>query len=192
MLGMKLSIKSGLLLKGTRVCIPPELLNCTLADLHGTHQGINMMQAQAREAVYWPSIDVDIADYVHQCTICQSTKPFLPAQPMLPRDVPNGPLAEDCQPITSPTRVEDLLVCDLFSKYPFIYKVSTKSAQSLCMCLQELISQCRPPALLYMDNGPPFASDEFAQFLQRHHIDHVTSSPFPSSKWFHRTSSLHH
>ena len=48
----KLSIDTGLLLKGTRVCIPPELLNCTLADLHGVHQGIKRMQGQVREAVY--------------------------------------------------------------------------------------------------------------------------------------------
>ena len=31
----ELSIDNGLLLKGTRVCIPPELLERTLADLHG-------------------------------------------------------------------------------------------------------------------------------------------------------------
>ena len=41
----ELSINSSLLLKGTRVCIPPELLDHTLADLHGGHQGINRMQA---------------------------------------------------------------------------------------------------------------------------------------------------
>ena len=39
----ELSVNSGLLLKGTRVCIPPELLDCTLADLHGAHQGISRM-----------------------------------------------------------------------------------------------------------------------------------------------------
>ena len=48
----KMSIDSGLLLKGTKVCIPPELLNCTLADLHRAHQGIDRMQAQVREVVY--------------------------------------------------------------------------------------------------------------------------------------------
>ena len=39
----ELSIDSSLLLKGTRVCIPPELLNHTHADLHGAHQGIDRM-----------------------------------------------------------------------------------------------------------------------------------------------------
>ena len=87
----ELSIDNGLLLKGTRVCIPPELLKKTLADLHGAHQGVDRMQAQAREAVYWPGIDSDISDYVSQCTICTKHKASLPAQPMLLRDIPDGP-----------------------------------------------------------------------------------------------------
>ena len=70
----ELSIDTGLLLKGTKVCIPPELLKRTLADLHGAHQGVDRMQAQAREAVYWPGIDADIADYVSQCTIAPNTR----------------------------------------------------------------------------------------------------------------------
>ena len=62
----ELVINSGLLLRGTRVCIPPELLDYTLTDMHGTHQGTDRMQAQAREAVYWPGIDANIAHYVYQ------------------------------------------------------------------------------------------------------------------------------
>ena len=70
----ELSIDNGLLLNGTRVCIPPELLKRTLADLHGAHQGVNRIQAQAREAVYWPGIDTDIADYVSGCTFPPNTR----------------------------------------------------------------------------------------------------------------------
>ena len=44
----ELSINSSLLLKGTRVCIPLELLDCTLADLHGAHYSIDRMQVQLR------------------------------------------------------------------------------------------------------------------------------------------------
>ena len=87
----ELFIESGLLLKETRGCIPQELLDHTLADLHGTHQGINRVQAQAREAVYWPVIDADIANYVCQCTICTKHKASPPAHPMLLRDIPDDP-----------------------------------------------------------------------------------------------------
>ena len=128
----ELSINTSLLLKGTRVCISPELLNCTLADLHGMHQGINRMQTQVREAVYQLGIDADITDYVCHCTICTKCKAFPPTQPRLPRDIPNGPWQEITSNYLTHRGRGYLLVCNLFSKYPFLYKVSTKSAQSPC------------------------------------------------------------
>ena len=181
----ELSIDQGLLLKGTRVCIPPELLKRTLADLHGAHQGVDRMQAQAREAVYWPGIDSDISDYVSWCTICTKHKASPPAQPMLPRDIPDGPWQDITVDYMTFKAHEYLIICDTFSKYPFAYKVTAKSAQSLCLCLLELISQYGPPMSLSTDNGPPFASDELAEFLTRHRIAHHTSSPhFPRSNGF--------
>ena len=127
--------------------------------------------------MYWPSIDAYIANYVHWCTICNKHKASPPPQPMLPRDILDGPWQEIATDYLTHKGREYLLVCNLFSKYPFLYKVSTKSAKSLCMYLQELISWYRPPCLLYTDNGPPFASEELAQFLQCNHIGHVISSP---------------
>ena len=179
----ELSIDSSLLLKGIRVCVPLELLNCTIADLYGAHQGTNRMQTQAREAVYWPGIDADIADYV--CTKCTKHKASPPAQPMLPRDVPDGPWQEIVADYFTHKGKEYLLICDLFSKYPFMYMVSTISAQSLCAHLLDLVSQYGPPSLLFTDNGQPFASEEVTQFLQCHHTDHSTLSPhFPRSNGF--------
>ena len=80
---------------------------------------------------------------------------------------------------------EYLIICNALNKYPFVYKVTSKSAQSLCMHLLELISQYGPPASLSTENGPPFASDELTEFLMYHHIEHHTSSPhFPRSNGF--------
>ena len=121
--------------RGRKVCIPPELLNHTSADLHGTYQWINRMYAQMREAVYWPGIDADITDYVWQCSICTKYKASPPAHPMLPRDIPDGPWQKITVDYLNLKGREYLLVWDLFSKYPFLYKVSTKSDQSLCVCL---------------------------------------------------------
>ena len=173
----ELSIDPTLLLKGKRVYIPLELLNHTLADLHGAPKGIDRMQAQVKKAVYWPGIDADIANYVCQCTICTKHKASPPAQPMLPRDILNGPWQEISADYLTHKGKEYLLVCNLFSKYTFLYKVSTKSAQSLCLCMQELIFQYRLPCLIYTNNGLPFASNELMWFLQWNHIDHITSSP---------------
>ena len=72
---------------------------------------------------------------------------------------------------------EYLIICDAFRKYPFVFKVRSKSATSLCTRLLELISQYGPPMSLSTDNGPPFASDELREFLMHHCIAHHMSSP---------------
>ena len=87
----KLTIEEGVLLKGNRVCIPLELHMRTPYDLHDSHQGVEKMIHLARTHVYWPRINVDIADYVKCCTICARHKASQTVQPMLPRDVPSGP-----------------------------------------------------------------------------------------------------
>ena len=80
----ELTIEEGVLLKGIRVCIPPELHDKTLYDLHDSHQGVGKMTHLARTQVYWPRINADIADYVRHCTICARHKASQTVQPMLP------------------------------------------------------------------------------------------------------------
>ena len=108
-----------------------------------------------------------------------STKPLpLPREYFL-WDVPDGPWQEITVDYLTHQGKEYLLICDFFSKYPFLYKVTTKSAQSLCMCQLELISQHGPPSLLSMDSGQPFLSEELTQFLFV--IAYSTSHPPPIS-----------
>ena len=143
------------------------------------------MQAQVREAVYWPGIDADIADYVNQCIICTKHKASPPAQPMHPQDIPDGPWQDIAADYMTHNGQEYLIICDAFSKYPSAYKTNTKSTQSLCTHLLELISQYGPISMLYTDNGPPFTSEELTEFLLHQCTDHSTSSPqFPRSSGF--------
>ena len=95
--------------------------NCStgpLADLHGAHQGVYRMQAQAKEFVYWPGIDADIADYVSQCTICTKHKASPPAQHMLPKDIRDGPWQDIVADYITHESHEYLIICNAFSKYP--------------------------------------------------------------------------
>ena len=124
-------------------------------------------------------------DYVCQCTICTKHKASPPARPMLPRDVPDCLWQEITVDYLTHQGKEYLLICDVFSKYPFLYKVKTKSTQSLCACLLELISQYGPSSMLSMDNVQSFVSEELAQFLLCHHIELPTSSPVPQVQWLH-------
>ena len=80
---------------------------------------------------------------------------------------------------------EYLIICNAFSKYPFVHKVMSRAATSLCMPLLELIFQYGPPISLSTDSGPSFVSDELGEFLMCHCIARHTSSPhFPRSNGF--------
>ena len=94
---------------------------------------------------------------------------------MMPKDVPEGPwqnLSAD-------------VITDTFSKYPFLYKISSKAAEPVTQRIKSLISQYGPTKTLSTDNGPPISLEAFAQFMQKEHIDHITSSPdYPKSNNF--------
>ena len=87
----EVSIEEGLKMKGNCICIPPELYNRSLHELHETHLGIEKMQHTARATLYWPGIDADIVEYIKRCKTCTQHKTTQHIQPMIPRDVPGAP-----------------------------------------------------------------------------------------------------
>ena len=96
---------------------------------------------------------------------------------MMPKDVPEGPWQDLATDFFKHNNTEYLLIEDTFSKYPFLYKVSSKAAEPVTQRIKSLISQYEQPKTLSTDNGPPFSSEAFTQFMQKEHIDHITSSP---------------
>ena len=141
----ELTVENGILLKGDRVCIPPELYDRMLSDLHGNHRGIEKMRHLSQHTIYWPGLDADIADYVNRCKTCTQHKAKQAVQPMLPRDVPDSPWQELAADFFTHNHKEYLLIADTFSKYPFVYQMSSKTAESISKKLQNLISQYGPP-----------------------------------------------
>ena len=103
----------------------------------------------------------------------------------MPKDVPEGQWQDLAADFFQHNNTKYLLITDTFSKYPFLYKISSKAAELITQRIKSLISQYGPPKPLSIDNGPPFSSDTFAQFMQKEHIDHITSSPhYPKSNRF--------
>ena len=153
----ELTIEDGVLLKGNGVCIPPELHDRTLYDLHNSHQGVEKMTHLARTNIYWPRIDVDIADYVKYCTICARHKASQIVQPIIPTDIPNGPWQELATNYFTHYSKDYLLIADPFSKYLFIYRVHSKISDSPTQHLQYVfpISYTQKFFLLIMDLPSP-------------------------------------
>ena len=181
----ELSIEEGLLMKGNCICIPPELYDRSLHKLQEMHLGIEKMQHRARATVYWPGIDADIVEYVKRCKTCTQHKATQHIQPMLPRDVPEAPWQDLAVDFFNFKGKEYLLIADTFSKYPLAFRMTRKTAETVIHKFTQLFSQYGNPKSLTTDNGPPFSSEAFAQFMSTQRVEHITSSPhYPKSYGF--------
>lgn len=75
-----------------------------------------------------------------------------------------------------------LLTVDYFSRYPEVKKLSTTTSTTVITALKEVFARHGIPEKVRSDNGPQFASEEFARFASSYEFRHVTSSPkFPQS-----------
>ena len=179
----ELSTDDGLLLEGPRLVIPGELHEEYLQHLHEGHLSSNKVQENAKEHMYWIGINADIEDYTKRCQECikqsQTAK-----EPLQPHDIPEGPWRKLGMDYFNFNGNSYVLICDYFSKFPFMYKAKT-SFWSLRDHLIELFSIEGYPDQIVSDNGPPFNSKEFAKFLSGLGIKHTTSSPgYPRSNGF--------
>ena len=96
---------------------------------------------------------------------------------MLLRDITDKPWKELATYYFTHNNKDYLLIADPFSKYQFIFRVHSKTLDSLVQCLQDLFSQYGPLKHFFSDKGLPFSSETFSKFLSTQGIDHITSSP---------------
>lgn len=76
----ELPIEDGIILKGSRVFIPPKFRKFVIDELHSAHQGISAVKLQARSYEWRAEIDNDLETRVKSCVVCQQNVSALPAK----------------------------------------------------------------------------------------------------------------
>ena len=66
----ELSEVDGLLMRGSRIEIPPPLRQEMLRKIHGSYQGITKCRERARQCAWWPSMSSELKDLVKNCPEC--------------------------------------------------------------------------------------------------------------------------
>ena len=180
----QLSTDEGLLLMGPRIVIPSCLREEYLQRLHQGHLSATKVQQNACQHLYWPGLDADIADYTRRCQecICRSQPP---KEPLQAHEVPQEPWERITMDYFYMNGRLYILICDYFSKFPFLFQVKTMSFANLKDHLEELFSVEGIPDEIMSDNGHPFNGKEFSSYLTGLGIRHTTSSPnYPRSNGF--------
>lgn len=177
----ELSVVKGLLMRGTRLVIPPTLRENILEKLHVGHQGIVRCRARARESVWWPAISRQIQEYIDRCPICRAErKPG--AEPILQTALPDRPWQVIGMDLFHERQRTYLIVVDYYSRFFEIEEMGRTTAQDVVLILKRIFARFGNPETVRSDNGPPFASQEFRSFVRQIGANHVTSSPhYPQS-----------
>lgn len=70
-----------------------------------------------------------------------------------------------------------LIVVDAHTKWLEVFEVSSTSAKQAILHLRELFARFGLPVSCHSDNGPPFTSVEFKQFLRLNGVNQTFSPP---------------
>ena len=173
----ELSIDRNILTKGEGVVIPPSCRNSIMADLHGSHAGINKAMDLARTCVYWLGMEADVTDYIKWCLTCIECS-NLPIKTLQPHEVPPGPWIKiGVDFFQDHLGKKHLIVADYFSNFLYMFPVASAHHFKTTTHLRELFAAEDIPAVVMSDNGPPFNGKEFRQFAHEFDFMHTTSSP---------------
>ncbi|UYV65720.1 hypothetical protein LAZ67_3005233 [Cordylochernes scorpioides] len=171
----------GCIFVDSRAVIPRTCQDQMLKLLHQGHIGINRMKSLARSSVWWPKMDSQIEEFVKECSPCMHHQTAPPAentpwprtnQPWLRVHVDHFYFGGDCY----------LLVVDANSNWIEVFPVRGTTSQENIKPLRECFARYGLPQCLVSDNGPPFNSLEFKEFLRKNNVYHLTSPAYnPSS-----------
>lgn len=176
-----LTLHGNLLLYETRIVVPASKQQETLEKIHAGHQGIQRCRSRAKMSVWWPGMSSQIEEFVRNCPHC--VKESTPRkEPLVPSPLPDYPW----QKIGSDLFVLDgktyLIAVDYLSRFPEVVTLSSTTSGSVISVLKTLFARYGIPEEVVSDNGPQYASHEFAQFAKEYAFKHTTSSPhFPQS-----------
>ena len=175
-----LTIKDGLvLLQGEALIIPPAKRERTLHQLHQFHQGITKSQLLTHGSFFWPGINKAIEEVVHQCETCTQFQSQNAAAPLTPTPTPSHPWQMCATDIFMLEGIDHLVVGDFYLKMIFVrcLPAGQSNANKVISLLKEMFSEHGIPEVLHSDNGPQYASVQFANFCTSWGISHETSSP---------------
>ena len=135
--------------------------------------------------MFWPGISDDIRNAVKACDICQKHKPAQQKEPLMPHDVPSMPWVKLGIDIFEHRSHHYLLVADYFSKFPIVKKLSNQTSGQVIGLLKTMLAEYGIPAIVFTDQGPQFASEEFKAFTVQYRFQVLYSSPrYPHSNGF--------
>ncbi|XP_049884610.1 uncharacterized protein K02A2.6-like [Pectinophora gossypiella] len=179
----ELYLDLGCIVWGYRLVIPSTLRETLLKELHLGHMGIVKMKSLARSVMWWPGIDADIERACKECVACALENPAPPHAPPQPWPYPAEPWTRLHIDFLGPFHGSMFLVMiDATTKWLEVYQMQRTTAGAVIKVMREVFARFGLPKEIASDNGPPFTSKEYGDFLTGNGIKKTLISAYhPSS-----------
>ena len=168
-----------ILIHENRIVLPQSLQKKAIKIAHQGHLGICKVKSLLREKHYWPGLYADVNEFISWCILCQANLRIPPPEPVkmstLPEKVFKEISADFYGPL--PNREELLSIIDLYLRFPFIKIMKRTTAVKFIEWLENLFSIYVYPEKLKHDNGLPFSSHEFKQYLRDINVTKNATTP---------------
>ncbi|CAK1600392.1 unnamed protein product [Parnassius mnemosyne] len=179
----ELYIDRGCIMWGYRLVIPRTLRKKILMQLHTGHMGIVKTKSIARSYVWWPNIDTDVESECRACETCAVESQAPPRTPPQPWPYHLQPWSRLHIDFLGPFNGKKILILiDSSTKWLEVFEMPKTNATAVIKVLRCTFARFGLPLELVSDQGPPFTSAEFKEFLTRNGIQQRFSPAYhPSS-----------
>ena len=179
----QIHVCNDLVFKLNSVIVPKAMRPLILSKIHEGHLGYKSCLLRAKPLVFWPFMNSDIKNMCSTCETCIKFSKNNSKEPLQPHSISKIPFEKIDVDLFEFKKQKFLLVIDYFSKYPEVVCLNNStSAKFIIYHLKSIFARHGIPLTLISDNGPPFDSAEFREFLSSWGIEHDPSSPrYPRS-----------
>ncbi|PFX26209.1 Retrovirus-related Pol polyprotein from transposon 17.6 [Stylophora pistillata] len=146
--------------------------------LHSSHLGIEACLKKARDRVYWPAVNSDIKEVVTKCQVCAEYQASNPQQPLQTQRIPERPWSQLAADLFTLQSKDYIVQVDYYSDFVEVSPLRETTSAAIIKSMRVQFSRHGTPDILVTDNGPQFASREFAEFAKQWEFLHVTSSSY--------------
>lgn len=154
----------------------PEILKQFHDEPTAGHLGVAKTYDRIKRSYYWPKMIVDVARYVHDCSVCQQTKPDNKAPQGLmgqdrTADVPWRTISADLMgpfPRSKRGRRYLLVVQDTHTKFVLLFPLRAATSKLVAQHLNDSVFMIYGvPEFLISDNGAEFTGKNVRELLAK-------------------------
>ena len=153
-----------------------------LESIHIGHMGMTKCTRRAKDLMFWPKMSSEIEDMVGNCPTCLERRDSNCKEPLISHPIPERPLQVVSTDLFTWNDQDFIVVVDHFSRFIEVEKLPSSRSSSVIAKMKSIFSRHGIAEKVISDNGPCYASQEFAEFAKQFDFTHITSSPhFPQS-----------